>query len=124
MKSTLRRLFGDEPNLYEAKLLKRIKDLEEAVSASVKKKDLRIFITNPSVVENLPLTFDNGAVFVDLKGYCNCCDRPLLPQNFRGYFDDTSTSEKKFVGVGICESCVSLTRFSAIFHDDLSVTNA
>lgn len=82
----------------------------------------RELISAPSISDQMPVTFANGAAWQALIGYCKGCGAAIAAPLFRGRISRIVDATATVRAVGICHPCKLLTRFEYRLHDDLTIT--
>lgn len=76
----------------------------------------------PTIAVQMPLLFDNRAVWSSLVGYCDGCGQKLRASEMRGQIVRPTAHMASVEAVGICRHCTLLTRFVYRLHDDMTIT--
>jgi hypothetical protein len=87
----------------------------------VKEEDLTVW-DNPTIAEQLPVSFSNDAKWTSITGHCNGCAKDIPQSHFRGRIERSWPKVAVVNAIGFCEECQLLTPYHMRLHDDMRMT--
>lgn len=76
----------------------------------------------PSITSQMPVSFENGAQWSELKGECKGCGCELPNDAVRGHVARQTHHMVSVEAAGVCHDCKLVTRFVYRLHDDMRIT--
>lgn len=76
----------------------------------------------PAIAAQMPVVFENGMQWSELRGTCAGCSREIPAEHLRGAIARHNAHMAAVEAVGICFECKLLTRFVYRLHDDHRIT--
>lgn len=84
-------------------------------------RDLQL-LDMATIASQMPLAFQNGAVWETFKGECKACGQTLPDHCLRGRLSVHNSQMAVVEASGVCYECKLLTRFIYRLHDDMRIT--
>ena len=76
----------------------------------------------PSIASQMPVQFQNGAVWEEFRAECKGCGQTLPHELVRGLLARQTPRMASIEASGVCRECKLLTRFVYRLHDDMTIT--
>lgn len=91
------------------------------MSSALSTRDLQL-LKMPTIETQMPVRFNNGAEWTELKGECKGSGCTLPEANMRGSVLMPFPNVAVVEAVGVCHDCKLVTRFLYRLHDDMRIT--